>query len=157
ESAARGHPLILLRTLSTNTTNREEEATMRVARSTALVAAAVTGVLLGAVPGLAQTPPKFPTKPVRIVTGFSAGSAPDITARMIGPKLSEMWGQPVVVENRAGAGSVIASQLVAKAAPDGHTLLLVSSAFAIGAVINVPPPYDPLKDFTAVANIGATA
>jgi tripartite-type tricarboxylate transporter receptor subunit TctC len=94
---------------------------------------------------------------VRIVVGFSAGSATDITARMIGPKLSEMWGQPVIVENRAGAGSVIASQLVAKAAPDGHTLLLVSSAFAIGAVINVPPPYDPLKDFTGVANIGATA
>src|SRR5215510_13649266 len=108
----------------------------------------VAGALLGAGPVMGQTQAKFPTKPVRIVVGFSAGSATDISARMIGPKLSEMWGQPVVVENRAGAGSVIASQLVAKAAPDGHTLLLVSSAFAIGAVINVPPPYDPLRDFT---------
>src|SRR5262245_56829262 len=122
-----------------------------------ICAATALGLALLAGGGLAQAQGKWPTKPVRIVTGFSAGSATDITARMIGPKLSELWGQPVVVENRSGAGSVIASQLVAKAAPDGHTLLLVSSASAIGAVINVPPPYDPLKDFTGVANIGATA
>jgi tripartite-type tricarboxylate transporter receptor subunit TctC len=128
---------------------------MRVSRSVTVLASIALGITLGA--GMAQAQSKWPTKPVRIVVGFSAGSATDITARMIGPKLSEMWGQPVIVENRAGAGSVIASQLVAKAAPDGHTLLLVSSAFAIGAVINVPPPYDPLKDFTGVANIGATA
>jgi tripartite-type tricarboxylate transporter receptor subunit TctC len=122
-----------------------------------LIASVAAAVALGATQAAAQTQPRFPTKPVRIVVGFSAGSATDITARMIGPKLSEMWGQPVIVENRAGAGSVIASQVVAKAAPDGYTLLLVSSAFAIGAVLNVPPPYDALKDFAGVANIGATA
>ena len=130
---------------------------MRVSRSATVVASIALGVALGAGQGTARAQSKWPTKPVRIVVGFSAGSATDITARMIGPKLSEMWGQPVIVENRAGAGSVIASQLVAKAAPDGHTLLLVSSAFAIGAVITVPPPYDPLRDFTPVAQIGATA
>ena len=129
---------------------------MQVSRS-AWVASILVGVTLGTSQVLAQTHPKYPTKPVRIVVGFSAGSSTDITARMIGPKLSEMWKQPVIVENRAGAGSVIASQLVAKAAPDGHTLLLVSAAFAIGAVLNVPPPYDPIKDFAGVANIGATA
>jgi tripartite-type tricarboxylate transporter receptor subunit TctC len=130
---------------------------MRSPRDSALIASVAAAVALGATQAAAQTQPRFPTKPVRIVVGFSAGSATDITARMIGPKLSEMWGQPVIVENRAGAGSVIASQVVAKAAPDGYTLLIVSSAFAIGAVLNVPPPYDPLKDFAGVANIGATA
>jgi tripartite-type tricarboxylate transporter receptor subunit TctC len=93
---------------------------------------------------------------VRIVVGFSAGSATDITARMIGPKLPRCGAAGDRGKPRRG-GSVIASQVVAKAAPDGYTLLLVSSAFAIGAVLNVPPPYDPLKDFAGVANIGATA
>src|SRR5262245_40522485 len=102
----------------------------------------------------AQT--KFPTKPVRIVVGFSAGSSPDITARMIGPRLSELWKQPVVIENRPGAGSTLANAAVAKATPDGHTLVLVSSAFAIGAVLQKDLPYDALKDFAPVAQIGTS-
>lgn len=65
----------------------------------------------------------FPTKPVRIVCGFSAGSATDITSRMLAPKFSEYWVQPVVIENRPGAGSTLASVAVARATPDGHTIL----------------------------------
>ena len=104
----------------------------------------------------AQAQPKYPTKPVRIVVGFSTGSATDITARMIGPRLSEKWGQPVIVENRPGAGGALSAAVVAKATPDGHTLLMISASFAIGAVLHANLPYDPLRDFTGVAQIGAT-
>jgi len=98
----------------------------------------------------------YPSKPVRIVVPFSAGSATDISARMIGPRLSERWGQAVIVENRPGAGGTLAAAAVAKATPDGHTLLLISAAFAIGAVLNANLPYDPLKDFVGVTQIGFT-
>jgi tripartite-type tricarboxylate transporter receptor subunit TctC len=100
---------------------------------------------------------KFPARPVRIVLGFSAGSATDITARMIGPRLSERWGQPVVIDNRPGAGGTIAAATVAKATPDGHTLLLISASFAIGAVLHRDLPYDPLKDFVGATQIGVSA
>jgi tripartite-type tricarboxylate transporter receptor subunit TctC len=110
-----------------------------------------------AAPDAAQAQQKFPERPVRIVVPFSPGSATDISARMIAPRLSERWGQPVVIENRAGAGGTLAAASVAKATPDGHTLLLVSAAFAIGAVLNTSLPYDPLKDFTGVTQIGTTS
>ena len=121
-------------------------------------ATAVAGcVAYSVTPCLAQSKPNYPTKPVRIVVGFSAGSATDITARMIGPRLSEKWGQPVIVENRPGAGGTLAAAVAARATPDGHTLLLISASFAIGAVLHASLPYDPLKDFTGVAQIGATS
>ncbi len=107
-----------------------------------------------AAPGLAQAQQKFPTKPVRIVVGFSAGGATDITARLISSKLSEIWGQPVVIENRSGAGGTIATTMVAKATPDGHTLSMVSAAFVITAVLQTNLQYDALKDFRGVTQIG---
>ncbi len=123
-----------------------------------VIAAVVSaGIVLAATPGWAQAQPKYPSKPVRIVVGFSAGSATDITARIVGPKLSELWGQPVVIENRPGAGGTLANAAVARATPDGHTLALVSAAFAIGAVLHRELPYDPLKDFVGVTQIGASA
>ena len=97
----------------------------------------------------------FPTKPVRILVGFTPGSATDITARLLAPKLSDMWGQPVVIENRSGAGGTIAWAVAAKATPDGHTITVVSTAFAISHVLQGKNlPYDALKDFRAVTLIG---
>ena len=95
----------------------------------------------------------FPTKPVRIVTG-GAGSQTDIMTRLVGQKLSERWGQPVVIENRTGAGGAMAASIVAKAAPDGYTLLLQSSQFSIGAAVHQNLPYDALRDFSGVTQIG---
>src|ERR1700709_270971 len=104
---------------------------MRVVEVAIAVLAAIAASL---VPSAADAQQKFPSKPVRIVVGFSPGSTTDITARMIGPKLSDIWGQPVVIENRSGAGSTLASAMVAKATPDGHTLLLASASFTITSV-----------------------
>jgi tripartite-type tricarboxylate transporter receptor subunit TctC len=123
----------------------------------AIVAAIISFSFAAAAPAVAQTQQKFPTKPVRIVVGFSAGSATDMTARMLAPKLSELWGQPVIIENRPGAGSTVASTQVAKATPDGHTLMLVSASFAITAVLQKNLTYDPLKDFQGVTQIGSTS
>jgi tripartite-type tricarboxylate transporter receptor subunit TctC len=90
---------------------------------------------------------------VRLIIPLSAGSASDILAREIGHKMSESWGQPVVVENRPGAGTTIGTDAVAKAAPDGHTLLITSAAFAASAAIYPKLAYDPLKDFAPVSQV----
>ena len=82
--------------------------------------------------------------------GFSPGGGPDITARLLGQKFSEKWGQSFVVENKPGAGANIASQLVASSKPDGYTLLSVSNAFAISPAIYSKLPFDPMKDFDAI-------
>ena len=92
----------------------------------------------------------YPTRQVKIVVGFSPGGGPDITARLLGQKFSEKWGQSVVVENKPGAGANIASQLVASSKPDGYTLLSVSNAFAISPAIYSKLPFDPMKDFDAI-------
>jgi tripartite-type tricarboxylate transporter receptor subunit TctC len=113
-----------------------------------------TLIALLALPGIAPAQQKFPAKPVRIVVPFSAGGSTDSLARMIAQKMSENWGQAVVIENRTGAGGAIGTALVAKATPDGHTLLASSSAFAINAALHPNLPYDPLKDFAGVTRIG---
>ena len=96
----------------------------------------------------------WPTRPVRMVVGFSPGSATDISARLLAPKLGELWGQPVVIENRSGAGSAIASTMVAQATPDGYTILMISTSFAINAVLRSNAGYDPLRDFASVTQVG---
>ena len=122
---------------------------------TALNAAVVAvGIAAAAAPALAQAQQKFPTKPVRLVVGFTPGSATDITGRLVASKLSEIWGQPVVIENRTGAGGQLATVMVAKATPDGYTLLMISSAMVVNAVLPAQPMYDLLKDFTGVTQIG---
>jgi tripartite-type tricarboxylate transporter receptor subunit TctC len=103
-------------------------------------------------PALAQ--PKFPTKPIRIVVAFTAGGTPHALARIIGQKMSENWGQPVIIENRPGASGAIAANLVAHATPDGYTLLATSATIAIQVALQITLPYDTLKDFAGVANIG---
>ena len=95
----------------------------------------------------------YPSKPIRIVVGFSAGSTTDILARTVGQKMNEAWGQPVVVDNRPSAGGVVASHTVASAAPDGHTLLVVSAGHAASAAMFTKLPYDTLRDFAGVSRI----
>jgi len=99
----------------------------------------------------------FPARPIRIVVPFTAGSASDLLARMIGPKMTESWGQQVVVDNRPGAGGTVAGGIVASATPDGHTLMLTSSAFAGSAALYDKLPYDSHKDFTGVSLVATTA
>ena len=118
-----------------------------------IAAAAAIGIAVAAPPGLAQAQQKFPTKPVRLVVGIAVGSQADAVVRMIAHKLGESWNQSVVVDNRAGAGGVLAAGIVAKAPPDGHTLLF-TTGFAISAAMQPDLPYDPLKDFVGVAQVG---
>ena len=92
----------------------------------------------------------FPNKPVRLIISFTPGSSTDIVARIVMQKVSEYWGQPAVIENRAGAGGSIGSNVVATAAPDGYTLLVNSSAHAVNPAIFAKLPYDTLKDFIDV-------
>lgn len=95
----------------------------------------------------------YPTRPIRIVVGFSAGSTSDILARTLGQKMNEAWGQPVVVDNRPSAGGIVAGSAVASAAPDGYTLLVVSAGHAATAAMFTRLPYDTLKDFAGVSRI----
>lgn len=103
---------------------------------------------------LAQAQQNFPSKAIRLVASTTAGGQPDAVARMIAQKMSEHWGRPVVMDNRPGAGGVLAASMVAKAAPDGHTLLYTLPNFAISAVLQPNLPFDPLKDFAGVSQIG---
>ncbi len=89
----------------------------------------------------------YPSKPVRLIISFTPGSSTDIVARIVMQKVSEYWGQPAVIENRAGAGGSIGSNVVASSAPDGYTLLVNSSAHAVNPAIFAKLPYDTLKDF----------
>ncbi len=115
----------------------------------------VLGVLAAAFVVAAMSPAKaqdFPNRTVRIINPFAAGGATEVMARAIAHRLSEMWGQPVIVESRPGAGSVLGVDSVVKSAPDGHTLLFSDSAsFVITPHINSKLPYDPLKDLAPLA------
>ena len=92
----------------------------------------------------------YPSKPVRVLVGFSPGGGTDVAIRIIGKKLSEMWKQQVVVDNRPGAGGLLAFDIVAKANPDGYTLLAASPSFAIQPGLAAKLPYDPVRDFAPV-------
>jgi len=92
----------------------------------------------------------FPSRPVKIVVAFPPGGSTDITARLLAPKLAELWKQPVLVENKPGAGANIGTDYVAKSAPDGHTLLLATTAFAVSAAVYDKLAYDPQKDLAPV-------
>jgi len=96
----------------------------------------------------------YPTKPVRIVLPFGPGGVADITTRTIAPKMSEGLGQQVVVENMPGAGGIRAAETVARAEPDGHTLLLLTNGNAVSQALFKSLPYDPLNDFAMISTVG---
>jgi tripartite-type tricarboxylate transporter receptor subunit TctC len=95
----------------------------------------------------------FPTKPVRMIVPFPPGGATDIIGRLLAGKMQEVWGQPVIVENRPGAGTVVGTDLVAKSAPDGHTLGVVVTAHVINPSLRQSMPFDTLKDLAAVGQV----
>ena len=116
------------------------------------------GVLLQALLGVqlcsaAAQPAAYPDKPVRFVVPFGPGGATDIVARSLAQKLSDAWGQPVVVDNRGGAGGIIGSDMVAKATPDGSTLLLATAANAANVVLEPKLPFDLTRDFAPVIHV----
>ena len=109
------------------------------------------GLVLGASVSVAQT---YPAKPIRIVLPFGPGGVADITTRTIAPKLSEALGQQVIVDNMPGAGGIRAAEIVAKAEPDGHTLLLLTNGNAVSQALFKSLPYDPLNDFAMISTVG---
>ena len=123
---------------------------------TTLVATGLAFALVTALSFMATARDSFPNKPIQIIVPFTAGSGTDILARMVGKKMSENWGQQVVVINRPGGGGIVASSTVARAAPDGYTLLAHSTGFAVAATLYSKLPYDPLKDFDGVTQIGTS-
>ncbi len=102
-------------------------------------------------------PDGYPNRSIKIVVPFPAGGPSDVLARMIGQKLTEDWGQPVVIENRPGANTVLGAQQVAKAAPDGYTLLMaIDSTLTMNQYLYRTPPYDPLNDFAPITLVAKT-
>jgi tripartite-type tricarboxylate transporter receptor subunit TctC len=112
-------------------------------------------ILLMALAGGAAFAQGYPTKPIRIIVPFTAGSATDIMARIVGEKLAAAWGQPVVVENKPGAGGTLGAALVAKAEPDGYTLLVVSTGHVVNPVLYANLPYDTVGDFAGVTPLAS--
>lgn len=123
-------------------------------RRTALAACALlaAGATLAA-----EDAAKFPERPVRVIVPYAAGGTSDVLARLVAQKLSERWGQQVVIENRAGGGTVIGASAVARAAPDGHTLLLTNNTHFINPHLMANLPYDAMRDFTPVSTLATSA
>ena len=106
-------------------------------------------------PGERSATQSWPARPVRIVVPYTPGGGIDVVARMMALKLAEQTGGTFVVENRPGAAGVLGAELVARAAPDGHTLLASSTEFAINPALRTKLPYDPLKDFTHISQLAS--
>jgi tripartite-type tricarboxylate transporter receptor subunit TctC len=126
------------------------EGFMKTLRSVAFL----MGACVWAIATEAGAEPRYPHKPIRLVLGNTPGGTGDFLARLIGAKFSDAWGQPVVIENRPGASGIVAATIVAKSAPDGHTLHMVSPAFAIRPAVFPDLPYDTFRDFATMGEIG---
>jgi tripartite-type tricarboxylate transporter receptor subunit TctC len=116
--------------------------------------AAIASLL--AATGMARAQDAFPSRPVHVLVPFPPGGAVDIVARTLGDELSSHWGRAVVVENRPGAGGVVASEAAAKAAPDGYTLIIVATGHALNPHLYAKLPYDSFNDFTPLSLIGTS-
>jgi tripartite-type tricarboxylate transporter receptor subunit TctC len=109
--------------------------------------------LAAALASFAAAAQTFPTRPIRLMVPFPPGGATDIIGRLVSGKMQDVWGRPVVVENRPGAGTVIGTDYVAKSAPDGYTLGMVVTAYVINPSLRADLPYDTLKDLAAVTQV----
>ena len=124
---------------------------MKQATKWAGVAAMAIGLAI--TPALAQ---QYPAKPVRLMVPYAPGGGTDILARLFAQKLTESWGQSVLVENRPGADGVIGSEVIVNAPPDGHSLVLVVAAHLINPFVKAKLPFDVVKDFTPVTLVSAS-
>lgn len=121
------------------------------------VSLSVLSMAAGVEPAAAQPAP-FPAKPVRIVVPFAPGGPNDLIVRLVGPRLGELWAQPVIVENRPGAGATTGMEVVAKSAPDGYTLGVGNnSSLVIGPLMQPKVGYDPVKDLVPMGSMALTA
>ncbi len=118
------------------------------------IARSIAGLALAALAGAAASQ-DYPHKTIRMIVPFAAGGPTDVIARTIAQKLTESWGQPVVIDNRGGAGGNLGTDIAAKAAPDGYTVVMVIVGHAINASLYSKLPYDPVKDFAPVSPTGA--
>lgn len=123
-----------------------------IVRQGIVLAAGVAALLLAS--GAAQAQ-EYPVKPIRIVVPSSPGGGTDILARQLSVKLTERWGQQVIIDNRPGAGQMIGISLVAKSPPDGYTLVMTATPLAINTVLYKKVPYDPIRDFAPVTQVAA--
>ena len=110
----------------------------------------VLACALGAASSAAIAQDKYPSRPIRLVIPFAPGGGSDVTARLLGPRVAERLGQPVVIDNRPAASGVVGADIVAKAVPDGHTLLGTTVTFVINGTLQQGLPYDAFKDFTPI-------
>src|SRR5262249_1261439 len=146
-SRQRGRRLLACRTRSAAAGGRRP---MLLTRRTLLPRAALAAVS----PAAAQTG-TWPTRPLRIIIPTAAGGSPDLVARTIGNKLTERFGQPVVVESVTQGVGMVGNQMVAKSAPDGHTLAMLTGGFTTQAAVMKTLPYDPVRDFAFVTSVVA--
>jgi tripartite-type tricarboxylate transporter receptor subunit TctC len=107
--------------------------------------------------GPARAADPFPSRPVRLIVPFAAGGGPDVQARQLGPKLAEVLGQPVVIENKVGAAGVLAAQFVAQAPADGYTVLMGANTHLVQKIMQPDLKFDPLSEFTPITLIGSSA
>src|SRR6266545_4843434 len=116
-----------------------------------IIAAMLAAAIAGPTAADEQSAATFPNRPIRLIVPFPAGGPSDIVARLIGQKMSEDWGQPVVIENRPGANTIIGAQAAAKAPADGYTLFMaIDSTLVMNQYLHKSLPYDPLGDFAPI-------
>ena len=115
----------------------------------------LTPAAILAAPQAMAAEPVYPTKPIRVIVGFPPAGAADIFARLVGQRVGDAWGQPMVVDNRPGAGSTIGSEIVAKAQPDGYTLMVVSASYATSAGLYKNLKYHPINSFAPITMLAS--
>jgi tripartite-type tricarboxylate transporter receptor subunit TctC len=123
-----------------------------------MMLAALRGIafaVLMAMAGSAAAQQPYPNKPIRFIVPYPPGGTTNVLARLVGEKLTESWGQPVIVDNRGGASTLIGSEALTRSAPDGYTILLAGSSHVLIPQL-IPMPFDPIKDFAPVATISST-